>query len=319
MKPLHVALVHRDQQHRWQRIDGQFAYPVPEFTWNHLPVEKVFQLHLNLLREYDLVWWDDGKYKGGPHWFDPPPGKTRPVPVAMYCLYPTINDSTYQTRRQRVAENADLVLLDHDALARWGGLPCKAARCAYSVDETRYHPPAGDKDVDVGFYCVWNYSPERRALNDWLAGYCARRGWVFGTNGGQGSTDYPQLLARCKVVVHINRTASTRPPRIFDASACGAAVLASRMPAVSGEIWEDGNTYAAFDAPVAVYHNEEFGAQEPYTDADCGQLAQALDGLIDGGQWRAMAERAREYVLTQHTWAVRAQQLRRTLKEALGL
>lgn len=322
MKPLRVALVHRDQWHRWNRIDGQFAYPVPEFVWEHVLVEKIFRLDLSTLSDFDLVWWDEGKHKGGPVWFNPPRGPARPVPLAYYCLYPTLNAGIRRDRQLRARDNADLVLLDHDKLELWQDVGIPARRCSYSVDETRYKPLEGGnaaKDVDVGFYCVWNYSPERRALNNWLAGYCERRGWTFGTNDGQGSEDYPRLLARCKVVVHINRTPDTRPPRIFDASACGAAVLASRMPVVNGESWEDGYTYVAFDVPSAMHHSEEYATREPYTDAECGQIAEALDLLIGGGHWQQIAGRAREYVLAEHTWARRAHYLRHALKDTLGL
>jgi glycosyltransferase involved in cell wall biosynthesis len=212
-----------------------------------------------------------------------------------------------------------MVLLDHDNLARWADLGIPVRRCAYSVDETRYRDRGLERDVDVGFFCVWKYSPERAALSDWLAVYCQKRGWRYATNFGELRQDYPELLARSKVVVHLNRTPNTRPPRIFDAAACGTAVVASRMPAVAGECWEDGVTYAAFDRPTATYHDDEDDRVAPYTDADCQQIADALDLLIAGGHWQQMGERARAYVLREHTWRVRAQQLHQTLKEAFKL
>lgn len=319
MKPLKVALLHRDQPHRWARTDGQFAYAVPEFTWDHITVDKTFWMNLSDLRGYDTVWWDDGKHKGGPSFFAPHPNEARPMPVAFYCIYPTLNDSIYQSRKQRAKANADLVLLDHDRLDRWDGLGIPARRCAYSVNELVYKGGDGERDIDVGFFCVWNYNPERRALNDWLAGYCQRRGWRYGTNDGQGTPDYPQLLARSKVIVHLNRTPQTRPPRIFDASACGTAVLASRMPDVSGEQWVDGGTYVAFDNPVGQYGPQEFGTVPAYTDNNCAELEAGLCYLLDYGNWEPMAHRAQEYVLAHHTWRVRARELRQTLAEALKL
>ena len=319
MKPLRVLLVHRDQPHRWARTDGQFAYDVPEFVVAHRAVDKVFRLDLNELGgHYDLVWWDEGKHKHGPH-FTPERGQRR-VKVAYYCLYPTLSEGIYQSRVERARENVDMVLLDHDRLERWAGVGVPVRRCAYSVNEYHYQDNADGRDIDVGFFSVWNYSPERRALNDWLASYCARHGWVYATNGGHGTEDYPQLLARSKVIVHINRTPETRPPRIFDASACGAAVLASRMPEVSGERWTDGIHYVAFDEPVAQYHdNNEHGTREPYTDGDCEQVAAGLDWLMTGDNWAAIAHNAQRYVLAEHTWRVRAQQLRQTFTEALGI
>jgi len=320
MNPLRVLLVHRDQWHRWQRIDGQFAYDVPEFVVAHRAVPKRFRMNLHELRgQYDLVWWDEGKHRSGPH-FTPAPGGKRRVPVAYYCLYPTLCDHIYIDRRHRAEENADLVLLEHDRLERWQDMSIPVRRCAYSVNEFYYRDTGAERDVDVGFYSVWNYNPERRALHEWLKGYCKRQGYRYWTTHGLNvEAQYPALLARTKVVVHINRTPMTRPPRIFDASACGAAVLASRMPEVSGEEWVDGVTYAAFDKPVAQYHDEEFGHVDAYTDDDCEELAEALEYLVDDGYWQQIAQQAQKYVLDHHTWSQRAHELRLTLAEALGI
>jgi hypothetical protein len=315
---LKVGLVHRDQWHRWHRIDGQFAYEVPQFEVSHIPVDKHFALNLADYAQFDLLWWDEGKHRGGPH-FAPPPGRDRPVPVAYYCLYPTINKSTYRDRVRRAREDADLVLLEHDDLARWQGVGRPVARCAYSVDETRYHSLPGPRLYDVGFYCVWGYSPERVALDAWLGDFCARKGWRYGTTAGQFVEHYPQLLAQTKVVVHLNRTPATRPPRIFDASACGAAVLASRMPEVTGEAWQPDVHYAAFDEPEAYYHAERWPRVVPYSDAACSELAAWLERLIDGDEWAAMAQRAQRYVLQRHTWRVRAAELRQTFQGVLGI
>jgi hypothetical protein len=319
MKPLRVLLVHRDQWHRWLRIDGQFAYDVPEFRVSHWAVGKWF--HFDLTAEkghFDVVWWDEGKHKGGPH-FLPKCGK-HPVPVAYYCLYPTLAEHIWKSRRERAEQDADLVLLEHDRIDRWDDLEIPVRRCAYSVNEFYYRDQGLDRDIDVGFYSVWNYSPERRALHEWLEMFCAKYGYTYYTTMGKNvETEYPDLLARTKVAVHINRTPATRPPRLFDASACGCAVLASRAPAVSGENWIDGVHYVAFDNPTAHYREEKGATVEPYTDDDCAELAEGLTWLIGGQHWRAMAGRARRYVLNNHTWHDRARELRLTFAESLGV
>ena len=82
----------------------------------------------------------------------------------------------------------------------------------------------------------------------------------------------------------------------------------------------DGLTYAAFDYPRAEYHDDdEHGRIAPYSDAQCGQLADALGYLIGDGYWQQMARRAQEYVLAEHTWRVRAPYLRGVFAEALGI
>ena len=321
MRQLRALLVHRGQWYRYQRIDGGFAYPTPEFEAAHRAVDKTFQLDLHECRDYDLVWWDDGKHRGRTHYFTPLRGPERPVPVVAHFLYPTLTEGHFQARYERGRNNADMVLLDHGDLALWRDVGVPVAYCPYSVNEHYYCPPAdGQKGVDVCFPGVWAYSPERRALDAWLSRHCEARGWTYQTTGGVDiGMAYRELLADSKVVVHLARTPQTRPPRLLDASACGAAVLASRVPPVPGEDWTDGERYVAFDAPQAYYHSAPHEDSPTYIDADCAQIAAGLDWLLGEGHWVEVAAAARAYVLTEHIWAVRSRQLRETLKEGLGL
>jgi hypothetical protein len=131
----------------------------------------------------------------------------------------------------------------------------------------------------------------------------------MGLGGRTVNTQYAELLARTKVVVHMNRTPLTRPPRIFDAAACGAAVLANPMPAVSGEYWQPGMHYVTFDEPQDVYAEKE----EPwrrFTDGECEQVTAGLELLLDYGEWEPVAQAGKEYVLACHTWERRAVELR---------
>ena len=317
MKPLRVLLVHRDQQHRWERIDGQFAYEVPEFAWEHRTVDKVFTLDVNDCDGYDVVWWDEGKHRLGPH-FQPRRGAGRRRPVAYYCLYPSLAGHMRTSRQKRARDDADLVLLDHDRLDLWRDVGVPAWRCAYSVDERRYRPL--EKDIDVGFYCVWNYSPERPALNAWLEAFCERKGYRFWSNRGLVVDDYAELLGRTKVVLHLNRTPDTRPPRIFDVSAAGGVLVSNPMPPVEGENWRHAVHYWKISrpGPKAEVGNVAF-REMAYTDEDCAEIAFALEMLLDGGRWEPMAREARKYVLSHHTWAHRARWLRHVFRKALGL
>ena len=38
MKPLHVLLIHRDNDN-YRKLTGWWSYPVPEFTWDTLKVQ----------------------------------------------------------------------------------------------------------------------------------------------------------------------------------------------------------------------------------------------------------------------------------------
>lgn len=319
MRPLHVALVHRASWYRQEpRIDGQFAYPVPEFTWEHFNVGKEFVFNVNDLKGFDLVWWDDGKFRK-PR-FVPAPGVCkRRIPVAYYVLYPTLAEHIYNTKLEYARRNADLVLLDHDRLKRWNGQPFVARRCAYSVNDKLYYDRGYERDHDVGFYCIWHMAPERPALDAWLESFCKRKGWVYGSNRGHPlKMEYADRLARCKVVVHMNRTSQTRPPRIFDVSASRAALCSSPMPDVSGEKWAPDETYVPFTTPP-VYGYSQKPVSLTYTDKDCQGLIAALEWLLDAGHWGKVAENAYQYVMKHHTWAARATELRRTLSEVFPL
>jgi spore maturation protein CgeB len=48
----------------------------------------------------------------------------------------------------------------------------------------------------------------------------------------------------------------------------------------------------------------------PYADEDCAEIVKGLEWLLDEGHWEEIAQQAHEYVLANHTWAVRARQLR---------
>ena len=315
MNPLKVALVHRGHWYRYERIDGQFAYPVPEFTWTHHEVDKAFRVNLDEL-DADVVWWDEAKHKDANCRFLPVKGRARQTPLVYYCLYPTLTMHHFRSRRERAKKFADVVCLEHDDLERWHGVHAGIYRLAYSVDENLYQP--APKTVDVGFYCFYGYSPERPAMAHWLADFCQRKGYSFLTNQGDSGRDYPQWLAKTKVVVHLNRTRRTRPPRIFDVAACGGALLSHRMPEVSGEKWEAGVHYVAFDNPPPpdeMQPTDDRGGKT-FNDADCTEVAAGLEWLLDGGNWETVAAQARAYVLKHHTWAVRAQELQAILLRA---
>lgn len=320
MKPLHVALVHRDQSYRYERIDGQFAYDVPEFTWEHVPVGKGFHdLNVNdLAGRFDLVWLDPGKYNHL-NLFVPRRGR-RTVPVVYWSLYPTLSDDHRCNERERAAHNADLVLVDHDELRHWTGIGCPARRLAYSVNEHYYRDRGLERDIDVNFCCFTGYSYERDALDAWLKRHCQRCGWTYVSGGGYDGDHYAVLMARSKVMVHLLRTPHTRPPRIFDAAASGTALLSNPMPTVSGEHWQPGVQYGVFREPhSARYAEVKHPAQVEMSNRVCGELADGLDWMLRDDHWRTVAENAKSYVLSCHTWQHRATELRAILAEELGL
>lgn len=321
MKPIRILLCHRDSWYRGEpRIDGGFAYPVPQFEVAHMVLPKVFSVSLKEIaaQGHEVVWLDEGKFKAHSAFLPHPPHVTQGLPpVAQHVLYPTLTDAHYRSRMDRAKANADLVLLDHDDLVRWKDGP-PARRFAYSVNEWFYRDRGYERDIDVGFYCVFAYNRTRPALDAWLADFCRRKGWRYeSTHGRSVGIRYADLLARTKVVVHQNRTASTRPPRIFDCAAARAALLSNPMPDVSGEHWEPWVHYAPFEQPgPSEYLPFEANEVPVYEDEDCEQVAAALEWLLDEGNWRPVAERAHQYVLACHTWRQRAVELYGILLDA---
>lgn len=318
MNPIKVLLVHRDDWYRGKpRIDGFFQYPVPEFKVTHLPVNKGFHLDLHDYRSHDIVFWDDGKYKSYAGFKPNPPHSTYMVPqVCQYVLYPTLTRSHYNTRVARARRNADLVLIDHDDIERWGqdtNLPC--VRMAYCTDEYYYSNHGQPRDIDVGFYYITAWNKERPALDSFLSHYCAQRHWTYhSTHGESVGTAYADLLARTKVTIHLLRTPFTRPPRIFDASASGSAVLSNPMPEVSGEKWINGDNYLSFSWPRSEEYKQFTPDEIPtYSEKDCYQIIDALDYLIQKDGWSYIANNAYQYVLAHHTWKIRAKQLYSTI------
>lgn len=311
MIPLRIAIFHRGDWYRYARIDGQFAYPVPEFTWKQYKLSREQPVDLRKI-EVDVIWLDEGKYKDRVL-FLPLPGQ-RDIPIVYHSLYTTLDDQIYESRIRRARMTANLVLLDHDDIGRWKrdtGLFVR--RLAYSVNERYYCDRGQVRDIDVGFYCVYAFNSERPALDEWLEDYCKRQGYVYmSTQGENVGTKYADLLARTKVVVHMNRTPQTRPPRIFDTASCRTAFLGNPLPDVSGEYWEPWVHYVPFSKPYSKVY-APFTKWKHLTDKDCQEVMTGLHWLLDDDHWRHVAERAHSYVLSCHTWTQRAKELRRIL------
>ena len=320
MKPLRVALVHRGQAYRYTRVDGQFAYPVPEFTWEHVEVHKSVQnLDINEWRgTYDLVWLDPGKYSYL-NILSPRPAAHK-VKSIYWSLYPTLTQGHLNKEQARAQWNANLVLLDHDNEKRWEGLGVPIRRLAYSVNERYYYDRGLERDIDVNFACYREYSYERQALDVWLRGYCEGRGWTYESGSGYAGDEYAVAIARSKVMVHILRMPQTRPPRMFDTAASGTAMLSNTMPVVSGEHFEPHQMYSIFNTPFSVAcANERHPPQMIMDDTVCAEIIAGLEWLLTGDNWRGVAENAKEYVLSCHTWQYRATELRQIVHEELGL
>lgn len=286
MKPLRVALFHRDNLACLHRLVGAFSYPVPEFDWVHFVVPKHFDLDKVSLKAqgFDLIVHEDaGAY-------------ARVVSQANIPHLYVVRDSTlspeHYSDRFNQAAVADLVLVDWDVVQRFADTGQRAVRWAHCVNDLFFRDYGLERTVDVGFYANIRGNPDREWLDGWLRQFCQGHGYSY-ASGRREWLDYARAFASCKLAVNLNRTPTTRNHRVLDAMAAGAGLLTSTLPEVSGE---------DFTGVCAQW-------------ADVDQLAEIIPGLLDHDNWYFLGKRGQAAVLQGHTWAVRAGQLRQIVQE----
>lgn len=291
MRAIRVALVHRDAESMKHRIVGPWAYPVPEFVWEHFTVPKWFTLDAEAIRERiqaDIIWYEDAKAWGSfsgdvPH------------PICYWITDSTLSDEHYTLRCQWARKVADLVFVDWDRLARFRETERPVYRFNYCVNDRMFYDRKMERVYDVAFICNIQGDPARIALARELEEFCATRGYRY-VSGSRMGEEYARIFNQSKILVNLNRTSTTRNHRLLDGMASRTCVLTSPVPDVSGEEREAG------------IHYVEFFDQE--------DLFEKIDWLLGTGKWQGIADAGYELAHTKHTWAVRAKQLRATLLEA---
>lgn len=282
MKPLRVALVHRDRPRAAEnRMVGWWSYVVPEFDVKHYPVPKGFCLDREeLARQHDLVVLEDAKVYGT---FVGRGG----LPVFYHVTDSTLSDEHYQVRC-RQAKQADAILVDWDDLDRFRHLHMPIYRFNYCVNDRLMRDYEMEKDIDVGSY--QSGTVERRKVEAWLRAFCKEHGYVF-QSGVYPGQEYPMMMTRSKIVVNLNRNPNTRGHRIFDIMACRACMLTSPTMDVSGETRRAGFHYLEYDPD------------------DLSLLGEQVDWLLDTERWETFARNGHTLVRESHTWQVRASYL----------
>lgn len=281
MKPLRVALIVKNTPAALARADrnmGLFSYAVPEFEWEHFSPGKGFTLDRAAFkrRGFDLVFHEDGgnwgEYDGGA------------LPIVYYSIDSTLSEEFHFRPRFEQARKADLVLVDHDDLARFTPTGKPVKRLSYAVNDRLFSPH--EKVIDVCFHC--GGSEGRGGVRAALAAYCKARGLTY-VSGAVDLQTYAAHMGAARVVVNVPRTPRNRPHRVYDALACGAALLTAPLPTVSGETLTAGQGYTVF------------------TD----DLETQLDALLP--RWQEAAEPGRAWAARQ-TWTVRAKELREIIR-----
>ena len=298
MKPLKIALVVKPSASTTRRDDrnmGYWSYPVDDcFTWQHFQFGSFGSMPKRKFDGFDLVFIEDGgnwgKFVG-----DGPP-----------IVYMSIDDTLSEAHlRDRVRQSfqSNLALVDHGSLAPFKMKNRPVRRLNYCVNDKVFMPSLA-KEFDVTFHCAANArqgipgGEERTAVRQQLDTICKRHGWSY-RSGVCGLEDYAANMSKSRVIVNWPRTVINRPHRVFDAMASGAALLTGPIPQVDGDGVFDGVHYRTF--------------------TDVETLEKQLVKLLTYGEYEHIAIAGNVHVAENHTWDIRAVQLRTMLNEVLGL
>lgn len=296
MRALKVALIYKSRSgviERDRRAMGWWSYPVPGFEWDFFPaVDRVF---LPDYRGYDLVFHEDT-------------AKTSAFvregncPPLVYLSIDSTLSELHHHARLDLAKQADLVLLDHDDPDRFKVTGKPIRRLNYCVNDHVFQPTA--KSLDVAFHCGSGESrgfpggKERNEIRRELGGICASHKYSY-KSGAVGLDEYAANMGAVRVVVNWPRTVLNRPHRVFDAMACGAALLTGVIPNVDGDYVQRDIHYRTFEG--------------------VDDLAAQLDHYLDTDEWKEVADVGYKLIMARHTWSIRAEQLREIIREELGL
>ena len=299
MKPLRVALVVKPSPStrlRDGRNMGYWSYAVPDlFSWRHFDFTDGGR-NLTQLRRlgFDLVFHEDGgnfgDYAG-----------SGALPVVYLSIDDTLSPEHLRARQQQAAR-ADLILVDHGNLAHFRHIGPPVRQFPYCVNDQLFQPRA--KETDIAFYCgtgARKGAPggvARVQIRQQLHDIAQRHGLSYRS----GALDLPQYAAEmgaARLVVNWPRTDRNRPHRVFDALAAGACLVTGELPDVPADNRLPGVHYVQV--------------------SDAAQLDKTVPALLRSGDWQDVAQNGRAFVMGNHTWAVRAQQLRQLLHEVLRI
>lgn len=286
-----VALVVKASDSTQMRDDrnmGYWSYPVPEFEWKHFVFGSRKAYAEPGMNKRDIIFQEDA----GPRYF-----KNRLRPLVYLAIDGTLSDDHLQARLER-AENADLILVDHDDLSRYECLGKPVKRLNYCINDKIMRNYGQDKIIDVSFCCSTSNNLTRKRVRNMLGTYCKKRRLVY-QSGVMHITDYAKVMNRSKIVVNWPRTLGNRPHRVFDALACKTCLVSGQIPDVPGDNLVSGRDYVSV--------------------SEIKEIPDVIDELMTTGKWQEIAENGYKTVMKYHTWATRARQLREILKEELNV
>lgn len=293
MRPLKVAMFVKSSSwaiERETRNMGMFSYPVPEFTWKYFTFNRFENVEMRKFNDFDMIFHEDAgwaTYIGN-------------GPPKVYFTFDSFLSPHHLSIRREQARQADLVLVDHDDISRFTSDGIKARQFPYCTNDHLYKPL--DKTIDIVYHCGSgsksnNPGWEKRSRTRIEIGEISRqRGWSY-ASGALSPVEYAASMGTARIVANSNRLYNHRPHREFDAMACKAAFLTEAYP----------------DTP-----EDKTMANIHYATYIDGQIEYKLSELLDGS-WEGYAERGYELIMNNHTWAIRAKQLRELVSKEFGI
>lgn len=307
MKPLKVALICKNENstRRANRAMGYFSYDVPEFTWNHIIPGKNFSIDCRDLdlKDFDLIFHEDYPY--GDYY-------NRSIPVIFLSIDSTLSEQHFDDRFNQ-SKKSDLILVDHDDLNRYSGLKKSIYQFPYCVNDKVFysgydynHKDDRERTNDIAFHCSTSAhagSDERKRIRQLLHELAQKHHWIY-KSGVLDLPDYANSFRSSKIVVNQSRTPINRPHRIFDAMACGAMVLSSPLPQTK----TDKLDYDKGDNNYLQFYNDED------LEANLKCLLFDIPNVISD-----IANNGYNTIMQNHTWSIRAKQLREIINKEFGI
>lgn len=299
MKPLKIALICKNENstRRDNRAMGYFSYAVPEFTWEHIIPGKNFKIEFDSLKhkDFDLIFHEDypyGDYVYGLY----------NIPIIFLSIDSTLSKQHYEDRFTQ-ALKSDLVLVDHDQLDRFTHGTMNAIQFPYCVNDKVFYKDNRERIIDIAYHCSSSAHAgveQRKHIRQLLHELSKKHNWTY-RSGVLPLEEYAESFRTAKIAVNQSRTPINRPHRIFDAMACGVMVLSSPLPRLQADKFEYDNPYEEFHDDLELEEKLEFMLN------DMPEITESI-AKIDY-----------DLIMQNHTWSIRAKQLREIINKEFGI
>jgi len=292
MSKLKVALIIKGTEHTRRRDDrnvGLWSYPVDEFEWTHKKPGSTKQ-RASSYRDFDIIFHEDGG--NWIRWLD----KKGP-PIIYYSIDSTLSYEHYKERYEQ-GKRSDLILLDQDNPSRFVSTGTPVEMLNYCVNDRLFSPREKKYDVSMLYAKGKLGSQERQVLSQFLQMESKSNGWTWVT-GGRKLPKYAEIMGESRISISHPRVFGNRPHRTFDAMACRSMLITGMLPIIRGDLINAGIDYAYYK--------------------NASTIPETIHTALAYGQWEEYAERGYRKVIENHTWEIRAKQLREIISHEFGI